>query len=48
MRQAEHLDLALPLLLPGSKIETSTTDHYPIETMRLARFEGAKWLLLPE
>jgi ABC-type branched-subunit amino acid transport system substrate-binding protein len=48
MRQAEHLDLALPLLLPGSKIETSPTDHYPIETMRLARFEGTKWLLLPE
>jgi len=48
MRQAENLHLALPLLLPGSKIETSPTDHYPIETMRLARFEGQKWVLLSE
>ena len=47
-RQAEHLDLALPLLLPGSKIDTSPTDHYPVETMRLAQFKGQIWQLMPE
>ncbi len=47
MRQAEHLDLELPLLLPGSRIQTSPTDHFPIEKVRMARFEGDRWVVLP-
>jgi ABC-type branched-subunit amino acid transport system substrate-binding protein len=48
MKQAESLDLPLPLLLPGAKVQTSPTDHYPVESMRLATFKGEIWQLLPE
>jgi branched-chain amino acid transport system substrate-binding protein len=49
MRQAANLrDLALPLLLPGIKINTSPTDFYPIEQEQLARFDGERWVLFGE
>jgi branched-chain amino acid transport system substrate-binding protein len=38
-------DLEVPMLLPGIKINTSPTDFYPIQSVRLARFDGAKWSL---
>jgi len=44
MREAAHLDLALPLLLPGIKVHTTPTDFFPIQRMRLARFEGRQWV----
>jgi branched-chain amino acid transport system substrate-binding protein len=45
MRQAENLrGFAHPLLLPGVKIDTSPTDHYPIQQVQLARFDGEKWV----
>ena len=40
MKQAANLDMGLPMLLPGIKIHTSPTSFYPIQRMRLARFEG--------
>jgi branched-chain amino acid transport system substrate-binding protein len=44
MRQAANLkNLELPMLLPGVKINTSPTDFYPIEQMRLRRFDGKSW-----
>ena len=44
MRQATNLkDLELPLLLPSVKINTSPTDYYPIEQVRLLRFNGERW-----
>ncbi len=44
MRQAASIkDLELPLLLPGIKINTSPTDYYPIEQVRLLRFNGTRW-----
>lgn len=44
MRQAANLkDLELPMLLPGIKINTSPTDYYPIEQVRLLRFTGKRW-----
>ena len=44
MRQAANLkNLALPMLLPGIKINTSPTDYYPIEQVRLLRFNGMRW-----
>ena len=44
MRQAANLkDLELPMLLPGIKINTSPTDYYPIEQVRLLRFNGMRW-----
>jgi branched-chain amino acid transport system substrate-binding protein len=49
MRQAANIkDLALPLLLPGIRINTSPTDYYPIEQSQLARFDGERWVLFGE
>jgi ABC-type branched-subunit amino acid transport system substrate-binding protein len=46
MRQAANLhDLALPMLLPGIKVNTSPTNFYPVNEMQLVRFEGDGWIL---
>jgi branched-chain amino acid transport system substrate-binding protein len=46
MRQAANLrDLTVPMLLPGIKINTSPTDFYPIQSVRLQRFAGETWEL---
>jgi branched-chain amino acid transport system substrate-binding protein len=36
-------DLELPMLLPGIKINTSPTDHIPVEQMQFMRFNGKSW-----
>jgi branched-chain amino acid transport system substrate-binding protein len=33
------------VLLPGIEINTSATDYYPIEQMRMMRFKGERWEL---
>jgi branched-chain amino acid transport system substrate-binding protein len=44
MAQANNLkDLELPLLLPGIKVNTSATDHRPLEQMQLQRWNGKQW-----
>jgi branched-chain amino acid transport system substrate-binding protein len=49
MRQAANLkDLQVPMLLPGVKVNTSPTDHAPIEQEQLARFDGERWVLFGE
>ncbi len=49
MKHAANIkDLALPLLLPGIKINTSLTDYYPIKQEQLARFDGERWVLFGE
>ncbi len=49
MRQAANLkDLALPMLLPGIKINTSAADFYPVDQIQLARFDGKRWVLFGE
>jgi len=49
MRQAANIkDLALPMFLPGIKVNTSPTDFYPIEQLQLARFDGERWVLFGE
>jgi branched-chain amino acid transport system substrate-binding protein len=48
MRQAANLDLELPMLLPGIKVHTSPNSFYPVQRMRLARFEGKQWVLFGE
>lgn len=49
MQQAANLrDLVLPMLLPGIRINTSPTDYAPIEQVRLARFDGKRWVLFGE
>jgi len=46
MKQAASMhQLEVPMLLPGIKINTSATDFYPIQSVRLARFDGEKWAL---
>ena len=46
MRQAANLKgLELPSLLPGIRIDTSPTDYYPIEQLRMNRFDGKQWVL---
>ncbi len=49
MKQAASVkDLALPLLLPGIKINTSPDDFYPIQQEQLAKFDGERWVLFGE
>jgi ABC-type branched-subunit amino acid transport system substrate-binding protein len=44
LRQAYAIkDLELPMLLPGIKVNTSPTDHIPIEQMQFMRFSGRTW-----
>ena len=38
-------DLVVPTPLPGIKINTSPTDFYPIQLVRLQRFNGETWEL---
>src|SRR6266436_3226807 len=49
MKQAASMkNLVVPILLPGIKINTSPTDFYPIQSVQLARFDGATWKLFGE
>ncbi|HMI17191.1 MAG TPA: branched-chain amino acid ABC transporter substrate-binding protein, partial [Bradyrhizobium sp.] len=48
MRQASHLDMELPLLLPGIRLKTSATDLRPIKQMRLVRFDGERYVLFSD
>ncbi|MGO8920983.1 MAG: ABC transporter substrate-binding protein [Stellaceae bacterium] len=45
MKQAAHLDLALPMLLPGIRLTTGPSDFRPIKELRLQRFDGRHWQL---
>jgi branched-chain amino acid transport system substrate-binding protein len=48
MKQASHLDMELPLLLPGIRLNTSPTDLRPIKQMRLVRFDGQRYVLFSD
>ncbi|MFO1079194.1 MAG: ABC transporter substrate-binding protein [Reyranellaceae bacterium] len=49
MRQATSLKkVTIPLLLPGITLNTSPTDYFPIQSARLARFDGETWRLFGE
>jgi branched-chain amino acid transport system substrate-binding protein len=49
LKQAENLkNVEFPLLLPGIKVNTSPTDHAPIEQEQLAKFDGERWVLFGE
>jgi len=43
LKAATHLDEVNPFLLPGLKIKTSPTDYYPIDRVKLARYEQGHW-----
>ena len=44
MAEAANLNIELPMLLPGIKIQTSSKDYFPIKQMQLQEFDGEKWL----
>jgi branched-chain amino acid transport system substrate-binding protein len=48
MRQVAHLDVRIPMLLPGIKLQTSPTDFYPIKSLQLERFDGKSFVLFGE
>jgi branched-chain amino acid transport system substrate-binding protein len=44
MKQAANLhDLALPMLLPGIKINTAPDNYAPIDQLQMIRFTGERW-----
>jgi len=46
MKQAANLKgFEAPMLLPGIKVNTSSTDYYPIQQEQLAKFNGKTWEL---
>ena len=46
MRQAANFQqFKLPMLIPGITINTSPTDYYPIQSVKLAKFSGESWEL---
>lgn len=48
-KQAESLKNFRPaLLLPGITMNTSATDHAPVDQAQLARFNGKQWVLFGE
>jgi branched-chain amino acid transport system substrate-binding protein len=49
MKQAASIKkLVVPMLLPNITVNTSATDFYPIQSVRLARFQGETWKLFGE
>ncbi len=44
LRQATNIkDLELPMGLPGTRINTSPDNYFPIREMQLTRFNGESW-----
>ena len=41
LRRQGHSEL--PMLLPGIKVNTSPTDHVPVDQMQFMRFNGKNW-----
>ncbi len=49
MRQAASLhELEVPLLVPGSRVNSSPTDFYPIKALQMSRMEGGHWIAFGE
>jgi branched-chain amino acid transport system substrate-binding protein len=48
MACAASVNFHVPMLLPRITLETSRTDYRLIKKLRLMRFEGKRWMLLPE
>jgi branched-chain amino acid transport system substrate-binding protein len=43
LRAATHLNETNPFLLPGVRIRTSPSDYYPMDKVKLARYQGGYW-----
>jgi branched-chain amino acid transport system substrate-binding protein len=44
MKEAAHLDMAPGTLQPGVTIKTGPDDYFPIQQMRLEKFDGKNWV----
>ena len=43
LKAATHLNETNPFLLPGVRIQTSPSDYYPMDKVKLARYKGDHW-----
>ena len=43
LEAATHLNETNPFLLPGVRIKTSPNDYYPMDKVKLARYDGRRW-----
>jgi len=43
LKAATHLDEVNPFLLPGVRIQTSSSDYYPMDRVKLARYKTDHW-----
>jgi branched-chain amino acid transport system substrate-binding protein len=41
-------DVEIPTLLPGIRVNTSPTNHHPLQQLQLQRIEGSGWLRFGE
>ena len=49
MKQALSLhDLESPVLLPGTKVNTSPTNRHPIRARQLVKWDGETWVRFGE
>jgi branched-chain amino acid transport system substrate-binding protein len=48
MEAVRNLDVEIPMLLPGIRVQTSPTDGYPIEAMQISQFRGENYHLIGE
>lgn len=46
IKQTMHLDLELPLLLPGLRVKTSPASRHPVRGLRFQQFDGSSWKLM--
>ncbi|MGR3425079.1 MAG: ABC transporter substrate-binding protein [Sagittula sp.] len=44
LAQAENLNTRSTMLLDGITVQTSPTDHFPVEKLQLVRFDGEKYV----
>ena len=45
MDSIRNMDIEIPMLLPGIKVQTTPEDGFPIEAMQIMRFDGKNWKL---
>jgi branched-chain amino acid transport system substrate-binding protein len=43
MAAVRSMDVTLPTLLPGVRVQTSPADGYPVQALQLQRFDGQRW-----
>jgi branched-chain amino acid transport system substrate-binding protein len=49
MEAIRNMDIEIPMLLPGIKVQTSgEEDGYPIQAMQIMEFNGENWDLQGE